>query len=103
MQPQDRLAFSGIEDRPPLKLPRLPEPKVMALLPLPEVKLPRLPRPLLEAVAPPPRPLKFMPPGYGSWSFHAGVRYMDFVDDNLIATQNESDTVQVYCGITAFF
>jgi hypothetical protein len=48
-------------------------------------------------------PIKFMPPGYGSWSFHAGVKYMDFVDDNLIATQNESDTWQVYCGISAFF
>jgi hypothetical protein len=48
-------------------------------------------------------PLKFMPAGYGSWSSHLGVRYMDFVDDNLIATQGRDDTWQVYGGITTFF
>ena len=48
-------------------------------------------------------PMKFMPPGYGSWSFHAGVKYMDFVDDNLIATQGKSETWQIYCGISTFF
>ncbi len=48
-------------------------------------------------------PLKFMPAGYGNWSFHAGVKYMDFVDDNLIATQGKSEAWQVYCGISTFF
>jgi hypothetical protein len=48
-------------------------------------------------------PLKFMPDGYGSWSAHLGVKYMDFVDDNLIATQGRSDTWQIYGGITTFF
>ena len=28
-------------------------------------------------------PLKFMPKGYGHWSFHVGFKYMDFVDKNL--------------------
>ena len=48
-------------------------------------------------------PLKFMPQGYGNWSFYIGGRYMDFVDDNLIATQGRSDTYQAYCGLTTFF
>jgi len=48
-------------------------------------------------------PLKFMPEGYGHWSFHAGARYMKFVDDNLKATQNTSETWQIYCGISTFF
>jgi hypothetical protein len=48
-------------------------------------------------------PMKFMPGGYGNWSFHAGVKYMDFVDDNLIATQGKSEAWQVYCGISTFF
>lgn len=47
--------------------------------------------------------LKFMPEGYGHWSFHAGVKYMDFVDQNLKATQGKSDAWQVYCGISTFF
>jgi hypothetical protein len=55
-------------------------------------------------------PLNFMPQGYGNWSFHAGFRYMYFVDDNLynLNTFNAPgkptrDTVQVYCGISTFF
>jgi hypothetical protein len=48
-------------------------------------------------------PLKFMPKGYGSWSFHAGFKYMDFVDDNLSSTQGETETTQVYCGLSTFF
>ena len=28
-------------------------------------------------------PMNFVPPGYGHWSCHAGVRYQYFVDDNL--------------------
>jgi hypothetical protein len=55
-------------------------------------------------------PLKFMPKGYGSWSFHAGFRYMNFVDENLQGMQQFNapgkavdDTVQYYCGISIFF
>ena len=48
-------------------------------------------------------PVKFMPEGYGSWSFHAGVKYMKFEDDNLKATQGTSETWQIYCGISTFF
>jgi hypothetical protein len=48
-------------------------------------------------------PLKFMPAGYGNWSFHIGGKYMDFVDDNLIATQGRSDTFQIFGGLTTFF
>jgi len=48
-------------------------------------------------------PMKFMPAGYGNWSTHLGIKYMDFVDDNLVATQGRSDTWQVYGGITTFF
>ena len=55
-------------------------------------------------------PLKFVPPGYGFWSFHAGFRYMNFVDENLRGMQEfnapgsaTDETVQYYCGLTAFF
>jgi hypothetical protein len=55
-------------------------------------------------------PMNFMPKGYGNWSFHAGVRYMKFVDRNLIGLQNflapgkpTTDTVQVYGGVSTFF
>jgi hypothetical protein len=48
-------------------------------------------------------PLKCMPAGYGNWSVHAGFKYMDFVDDNLIATQGQSDTWQAFAGISTFF
>ena len=44
-----------------------------------------------------------MPQGYGNWGFHAGVKYMDFIDDNLKATQGKSDVWQVYCGVSTFF
>lgn len=48
-------------------------------------------------------PLKSMPAGYGNWGVHVGIKYMDFVDDNLIATQGQSDTWQVYAGVSTFF
>jgi hypothetical protein len=55
-------------------------------------------------------PLNFMPAGYGHWGFHAGVRYMNFVDDNLFKLnifnapgKPTRDTVQGYCGISIFF
>jgi hypothetical protein len=55
-------------------------------------------------------PLKFVPGGYGFWSFHVGFRYMNFVDENLQGMQqfnapgrSTDDTVQYYCGLTAFF
>jgi hypothetical protein len=55
-------------------------------------------------------PLKFMPKGYGNWSFHAGFRYMNFVDKNLQQLANGAgfgsstrDVTQVYCGISSFF
>jgi hypothetical protein len=55
-------------------------------------------------------PLKFMPKGYGNWGFHAGFRYMNFVDKNLQGMQEFNapgsavkDTVQFYCGLSTFF
>ena len=55
-------------------------------------------------------PMNFMPQGYGHWSFHAGFRYMHFVDDNLynLNTFNAPgkptrESWQVYCGISTFF
>lgn len=51
-----------------------------------------------------------MPAGYGFWSANLGVRYMNFVDDNLqqLATDGgfgspTDDTAQVYGGVTIFF
>ena len=55
-------------------------------------------------------PMGFMPDGYGHWSFHVGVKYLNFVDDNLyyLNTFNAPgkptrDTTLVYCGISVFF
>lgn len=55
-------------------------------------------------------PLKFVPQGYGFWSFHVGFRYQNFMDENLQGMQQFNapgkavdDTVQYYCGLTAFF
>ncbi|MDB6033616.1 MAG: hypothetical protein JWM16_3954 [Verrucomicrobiales bacterium] len=55
-------------------------------------------------------PLSFIPREYGGWSFHAGFKYMDFVDKNLQGLQvfnapgkAVKDTAQIYCGFTAFF
>lgn len=55
-------------------------------------------------------PMNFMPKGYGHWSFHAGVRYQYFVDDNLYHLNEFNapgkptrDTVQGYAGISVFF
>ena len=55
-------------------------------------------------------PMNFLPQGYGHWSFHAGFKYMNFVDDNLYNLnvfnapgKPTRDTWQVYCGISVFF
>jgi len=55
-------------------------------------------------------PLKFMPGGYGHWSFDAGVKYLGFVDKNLQDMQqfnapgkSVTGTTQVFCGISTFF
>jgi hypothetical protein len=55
-------------------------------------------------------PLKFIPKGYGNWSFHAGAKYINFVDDNLYNLNifNASGeptryTWQIYAGISIFF
>jgi len=48
-------------------------------------------------------PLNVMPEGYGHWGIHAGIKYMKFVDDNLKATQGQSETWQAYAGISTFF
>lgn len=55
-------------------------------------------------------PIKCMPKGYGNWSFHAGVKYMKFVDENLQGMQEfnapgekTEDTWQIFCGLTTFF
>jgi len=55
-------------------------------------------------------PLNFMPKGYGNWSFHAGFKYMGFVDENLQRMQqfnatshSESHSTLLYCGLSTFF
>lgn len=55
-------------------------------------------------------PMKFMPQGYGHWSFHAGFRYMGFEDKNLQGMQAfnapgkaTKEAFQFYCGLTSFF
>ena len=55
-------------------------------------------------------PMKFMPKGYGNWSFHAGFKYMRFVDENLQGMQEfnapaekTDDSWQIFCGLTTFF
>jgi hypothetical protein len=55
-------------------------------------------------------PMKFMPKGYGNWSFHVGVRYMNFVDRNLQQLADgggfgprTKDVTQVYGGFSSFF
>jgi hypothetical protein len=55
-------------------------------------------------------PMNFMPKGYGNWSFHAGFKYMGFVDDNLQKMQqfnatssSESHSTLLFCGISSFF
>ncbi len=55
-------------------------------------------------------PMNFMPQGYGHWSFHAGFKYMYFVDDNLYQMQTFNDpgkptrdTWQVFAGVSVFF
>ena len=55
-------------------------------------------------------PLKFMPQGYGHWSFHVGFKYMGFEDKNLQGINSfnapgtaTKETVQFYAGLTTFF
>jgi hypothetical protein len=48
-------------------------------------------------------PLPFMPQGYGHWSANLGVKYMNFCNPNLEATQNETGATVVYGGISCFF
>jgi hypothetical protein len=55
-------------------------------------------------------PLRFVQEGYGNWSFHAGFKYMRFIDDNLAGMQefnapgeSKRDALQVYCGLSVFF
>jgi hypothetical protein len=55
-------------------------------------------------------PMNFMPQGYGHWSFHLGVKYMNFVDDNLYylnafnsPLKPTRDTTVVYTGVSVFF
>lgn len=48
-------------------------------------------------------PLTFMPAGYGHWSASLGVKYMNFCNNNIEATQNETGATVFYGGITAFF
>jgi hypothetical protein len=55
-------------------------------------------------------PMKFMPKGYGNWSFHAGFKYQHFEDENLASMQafnapaeRTDDVVAFYCGLSTFF
>ncbi|MBV9127065.1 MAG: hypothetical protein JO117_03150 [Verrucomicrobia bacterium] len=55
-------------------------------------------------------PIKCIPGSYGHWSVHAGIRYMNFVDDNLyhLNTFNAPGeptrtTLQGYGGVSVFF
>ncbi len=55
-------------------------------------------------------PMNFMPAGYGHWSFHAGVNFLYFVDDNLVNLnifnapgKPTRDTVQGFAGVSVFF
>jgi hypothetical protein len=65
---------------------------------------------LYEAGAKATIPMKFMPKGYGNWSFHAGVKYQYFADENLASMQvfnapgeRTRDVVQFFCGVSTFF
>lgn len=65
---------------------------------------------LYEAGAKATIPMKFMPKGYGNWSFHAGLKYQHFADENLASMQvfnapaeRTENVVQFFCGLTTFF
>ena len=65
---------------------------------------------LYEAGAKATIPMKFMPKGYGAWSFHAGFKYLAFVDENLRGMQqfnatgsSENHSTLLFCGLSAFF
>jgi hypothetical protein len=55
-------------------------------------------------------PLKFMPAGFGHWNFFMGVKFMYFVDDNLVnlnqfncVEKPTRDTLQGFGGVSLFF
>jgi hypothetical protein len=55
-------------------------------------------------------PMKFMPEGYGHWSFFLGTKFLYFVDDNLDNLNKYNapgrptrDTIQGYAGVSVFF
>jgi hypothetical protein len=55
-------------------------------------------------------PLNFVPPTYGHWSFHAGIKFQYYEDDNLYnlnqfnaARSPTRDTLQGFGGISIFF
>ena len=55
-------------------------------------------------------PITFIPEGYGSWTWYAGVKYYHLSNDgledgNLVLTPDGGDTdlIQFHTGITAFF
>lgn len=55
-------------------------------------------------------PMKFMPDGYGHWSFHIGAKYQGFEDVNLKGMQQfnapghaVSESWAVYGGVSTFF
>jgi hypothetical protein len=55
-------------------------------------------------------PIKFIPAGYGHWNFHAGAKFLYFVDDNLVNLNEFNapgkptrDTVQGFAGVSVFF
>lgn len=55
-------------------------------------------------------PMKFMPEGYGHWSYHAGFKYMGFEDKSLKGMQQfnapgqaVSGSWQLFAGIKVFF
>ncbi len=55
-------------------------------------------------------PMKFMPKGYGNWSFHAGFKFMHLEDDNVQNMQefnapgkSVGDVFQIFCGLSTFF
>ncbi len=55
-------------------------------------------------------PLNFMPAGFGHWNFFMGIKFLYFVDDNLVnlntfnATRGPArDTVQGFSGVSLFF
>ncbi len=48
-------------------------------------------------------PLAFMPSTYGHWGANLGVKYMNFDNPNIEATQHETGSTVVYGGVSVFF